>query len=82
MPPSLEALDARLRRRSKDPESEIQRRLDVARVEVAAFTEYDFVVVNDELPAASDRLRSIVVAERARLRRMRSEAETIVRTFS
>jgi guanylate kinase len=49
---------------------------------VAAFTEYDFVVVNDELTAAIDRLRSIVVAERARLSRMRRTAEQIVRTFS
>jgi len=48
---------------------------------VAAFAEYDFVVINDELTAAVDRLRSIVLAERARLTRMRDEAEKIVRTF-
>ena len=67
MPPSFEVLEQRLRGRSKDSEAEIQRRLQVARDEVAAFTEYDYVVVNDELPAAVDRLRSIVMAERARL---------------
>jgi guanylate kinase len=49
---------------------------------VATFTEYDFVVVNDGLAAAVDRLRGIVVSERARLQRMQREAETIVRTFS
>ena len=81
MPPSFEVLEQRLRGRSKDPEAVIQRRLQVARDEVASFTEYDYVVVNDELTAASDRLRSIVIAERARLHRMRAEAETIVRTF-
>ena len=81
MPPSFEVLEQRLRGRSKDSEAEIQRRLQVARDEVAAFTEYDFVVVNDELPAAVDRLRSIVIAERARLARTRQLAETIVRTF-
>ena len=82
MPPSFHVLEQRLRGRSKDSEVDIQRRLQVARDEVAAFTEYDFVVVNDELTAAVDRLRGIVVAERARLHRMQSEAETIVRTFS
>ena len=82
MPPSLAVLEERLRGRSKDPEAAIQRRLAVARDEVASFAEYDFVVVNDELTAAVDRLRSIVVAERARLRRMWTEAENIVRTFS
>jgi guanylate kinase len=81
MPPSFEVLEQRLRGRSKDAEAEIQRRLQVARDEVAAYTEYDFVVVNDELTAAVDRLRSVVVSERARLQRMRREAETIVRTF-
>jgi len=81
MPPSFEVLEQRLRGRSKDSEAEIQRRLQVARDEVAAFTEYEYVVVNDELPAAVDRLRSIVIAERARLARTRPLAETIVRTF-
>jgi guanylate kinase len=81
MPPSFQALEQRLRGRSKDSEAAIQRRLQVARDEVAAFVEYDFVVVNDELTAAVDRLRGIVVAERARLPRMQPEAQAIVRTF-
>jgi guanylate kinase len=82
MPPSLAVLEQRLRGRSKDPEEAIQRRLQVAREEVASFTEYDFVVVNDELPGAVARLQGIVIAERARLHRMRAQAESIVRTFS
>ena len=81
MPPSFEVLAQRLRGRSKDSEEAIQRRLQVAREEVASFAEYDFLVVNDEVSAAVDRLRGIVVAERARLARMQAEAETIVRTF-
>jgi guanylate kinase len=81
MPPSFQILEQRLRGRSKDSEPQIQRRLDVARAEVAAFTEYDYVIVNDELGAAVNRLCGIVTAERARLQRMRRAAETIVRTF-
>jgi guanylate kinase len=81
MPPSFGVLEQRLRGRSKDSEDAIQRRLQVAREEVAAFSEYDFVVVNDEITAAVDRLRGIVVAQRARLPRMQAEVETIVRTF-
>ncbi len=81
MPPSFIVLEERLRRRSKDSEDAIQRRLQVAREEVAAFVEYDFVVVNDELDAASDRLQAIFTAERSSLERMRGEAETIVKTF-
>ena len=82
MPPSFDVLEQRLRGRSKDSEADIQRRLRVARDEVASFVEYDYVVVNDELTAAVDRLRGIVIAERARLNRMRGEAAGIVRTFA
>ncbi|OLC42191.1 MAG: guanylate kinase [Acidobacteria bacterium 13_1_40CM_2_64_6] len=81
MPPSMHVLEQRLRGRSKDSEEAIQRRLQVAREEVAAFVDYEFVVVNDELTAAVDRLRSIVIAQRSRLRRMRADAEGIVKTF-
>jgi guanylate kinase len=82
MPPSLAVLEQRLRGRSKDSEAAIQRRLQVAREEVAAFVEYQYLVVNDDLAAAVDRLGSIVVAHRARLQGMRADAERIVRTFS
>jgi guanylate kinase len=81
MPPSYEVLEQRLRGRSKDPEEAMQRRLRTARAEVAAFTEYDYVIVNDELEASVDHLRAIVIAERARLRCVRGVAERIVNTF-
>jgi guanylate kinase len=81
MPPSYAVLEQRLRGRSKDPEAAMQRRLQTAREEVAAFAEYDYVVVNDELEACVDRLRAVVVAERTRLRTARPEAERILRTF-
>jgi guanylate kinase len=82
MPPSFAVLEQRLRGRSKDSEEAIQCRLRVARDEVASFADYDYVVINDELPAAVDRLRSIVLAERSRQARMRDHVDSIVRTFS
>jgi guanylate kinase len=81
MPPSFAVLEQRLRGRSKDTEEAMQRRLETARAEVAAFTEYEYVIVNDELEACVDRLRAIVIAERTRLRSARAEAERIVNTF-
>jgi len=81
MPPSFTILEQRLRGRSKDSEAAIQRRLQTARDEVAAFAEYDYMVVNDALDACVDRLRAIVLAERARLRSARADAESIVKTF-
>lgn len=82
MPPSYAVLEQRLRGRSKDPEEAMQRRLQTARDEVAAFAEYDYVIVNDELDACVERLRAIVIAERTRLRSARPDAERILRTFS
>ncbi len=82
MPPSYQVLEQRLLGRSKDPAPSIQLRLQVAREEVTSFEEYDFIVINDELTTAVDRLRSIVLAERARTGRMRATARHIVRSFS
>jgi guanylate kinase len=81
LPPSFDVLEQRLRGRSKDPEDAMQRRLRTARNEVAAFVEYDYVIVNDELDACVERLRGIVLAERARLRSAYDEAERILDTF-
>ena len=81
LPPTYQALEKRLRGRSKDPEEAIKRRLQVARDEVSAFREYDYIVVNDELEACVDRMRAIVMAERARLACMRGEADRILGTF-
>ena len=82
MPPSYQVLVERLVGRSKDSAPAIQRRLQVAKAEVGSFDEYDFIVVNDELEAAVSRLRSIIVAEHARIDRMRATARNIVTTFT
>jgi guanylate kinase len=81
LPPSFDVLEQRLRGRSKDSEEAMQRRLQRARDEVAGFLDYDYVIVNDELGPCVDRLRSIVLAERARLRQAWPVAERIVSTF-
>jgi guanylate kinase len=82
MPPSFAVLEQRLRGRSKDAEAAVQRRLQVARDEVASFTDYDYVVINDELESATDRLRAIVIAERARFARMQGVADRVLQTFA
>ena len=81
LPPSATVLEQRLRGRSKDSEEQILKRLDTACREIDEFASYEYVVVNDELEAAVDRLRSIVLAERARVKAMRPAADTIIKTF-
>lgn len=82
MPPSFAVLEQRLRGRSKDAEAAVQRRLQVARDEVVLFSDYDYVVINDELDGSVDQLRAIVLAERARLTRMQEVAGQVLRTFA
>jgi len=81
LPPSFATLERRLRGRSRDSEAAMRRRLETARQEVASFAEYDYVVVNDEFDACVDRLRSIVLAERASLKAMRRALAPIVGSF-
>lgn len=68
-PPSEDELEARLRRRGTESETEIRLRLQNARKEMAFSTVYDYFILNDRLEEAVDSLRSIIVAERCRRRR-------------
>jgi guanylate kinase len=81
MPPSLASLEERLRGRQRDPEAAILRRLQTAREEIEAYVEYDYVVINDEIDPCAERLRAIILAERARRQRMTARAEAIAATF-
>jgi guanylate kinase len=81
LPPSFAILEDRLRKRSKDSEDDIRRRLAVARSEVGAVADYDYVVVNDEIESAVGRLKAVVEAERVRLRRMKPTALRIIESF-
>jgi guanylate kinase len=81
LPPSAEVLERRLRGRSKDSEEQIKRRLEVACREVTDFSEYDYVVINDEVESCVARLQGIVLAERSRVKAMRPAAEQIIGTF-
>jgi guanylate kinase len=61
-PPSLEQLRERLRRRGAEPDEAVERRLDIAAVELAARHEFPFVVVNDDLDHATAELEDIYLS--------------------
>jgi guanylate kinase len=81
LPPGPEALRARLVARGSESEESLERRLRLAAAEVARAGEYDYQVINDDLDAAFDRLRSIVVATRCRTSRLRERVATIQAGF-
>lgn len=51
-PPSMEILEERLRQRSTDSEAQIAKRLEHAKLEVAAADEFNITIVNDDLEIA------------------------------
>jgi guanylate kinase len=81
-PPSREALEARLRARASDSPESVARRLAAARRELAEFGEYDYAIINEDLEAAADELRAVLVSRRASRDRRREQLEAILKTFS
>jgi guanylate kinase len=81
VPPSRQDVERRLRARGQDSDEAIARRLERARQEMARWTDYDFVVVNDDLERAGDEVRSIVVAARCRRRNNDERLRKILETF-
>ena len=71
-PPSLDHLKERLIGRGTETDEKIQSRVNEARKEVEMMNLYDYVVVNDEVHLAKERIKSIVEAEH--LKRERVEA--------
>ncbi len=65
--PSLEELKRRLDNRSTDSQEVIEKRIEMAKREVQRITEYDFLVVNDNLDEASEILISIAKAARMKI---------------
>lgn len=70
VPPNFSDLEARLRKRGSESESEIQERLRIARQELTNVTMYDYVVVNDDVEHAVEQMRSILMAEKRRRDKM------------
>lgn len=64
LPPSIAALEARLRSRAQDSDEVIAGRMARARDEISHWAEYDYVLINDDLVICYSRIRTIVEAER------------------
>ncbi|MCC7251263.1 guanylate kinase [Hyphomicrobium sp.] len=70
LPPSGEALEARLRQRAQDSDEVVAKRMAEASSEISHWAEYDYVIVNADLDESSAALRAILAAERLRRDRM------------
>jgi guanylate kinase len=67
LPPSIPELERRLISRGQDSADVIDSRMAESRDEISHWPEYDYVLVNDDLDATEQRLKTIISAERLRL---------------
>ncbi|HTD68129.1 MAG TPA: guanylate kinase [Candidatus Limnocylindria bacterium] len=71
-PPSLEILEARLKKRGQDSPAIIQRRLSVARQEIAQWKNFDYLIISTSIKEDLRRMLAVVDAEK--MRRCRAKA--------
>ena len=68
LPPSIEELKSRLIRRNTESREVIERRLSIVDSEFAAIKEFDYNIVNDNLNEALQKLESVIIAERCKVK--------------
>jgi guanylate kinase len=69
LPPSIAALEMRLRGRGQDSDAVIAGRMQKSRDEISHWAEYDYVLINDDLERTDTALRGIIQSERLRRER-------------
>lgn len=67
LPPSKEALHQRLKGRGQDEDDVIELRMQAAQGEMSHYTEYDYLVINDDFSVAVNELKAIMLANRLKL---------------
>ncbi len=70
LPPSIEACEERLMLRGKDGPEEIKKRLKIAIDEIKKASGYEYIIINNELEQAFEKLKSIIISEKSKSKRM------------
>ncbi|MCK9201701.1 MAG: guanylate kinase [Gallionella sp.] len=78
LPPSMEALEQRLKGRGKDNDEVIARRMAAVRDDVAHVAEFDYVIINDNLNEALRELNAVALAARVRGAAQLSRHQTLI----
>lgn len=78
IPPSMEALENRLRARGTDSDEAIENRLAIAKDELQRASEYDYIVENDKLNEAVDDVMAIIKAEQLKIENMKNKIKEVM----
>ncbi len=71
LPPSMEELKQRITKRGTEDQKEILRRFEAAYREINYVSRYNYFIINDEVESATEKLRSIIIAEKCRVDRFK-----------
>lgn len=77
LPPSLETLAERLRKRATDDEAVIKKRLEKSTREIKNCQWYDYIIINSDLDDAAKRLEAVILAQRSRSNHMIEKIKTV-----
>ena len=69
LPPSIAALEERLVMRGRDTAEVVAQRMQEANKEISHYTDYDYVIINDDLASTVKEVQAILQAERLRRQR-------------
>lgn len=81
MPPSFEALTHRLITRATETPDQLSLRLRNSSDEIRSYTEFEYVVVNDDISTAADLMKSIILGERQKRIRQTGAIADILNSF-
>lgn len=81
LPPSYEALKTRLLSRQKDSQEVMLKRLENARKEIRRYSEFDYIIINDDLQTASKSLSSIIFSSNSLREKQIDRIEAIIKSF-
>lgn len=79
MPPSFTELKNRIYDRGRDSIEDIKKRMEEVRQELNYISEYDYVVVNDEVDKATEKIEAILIAEKCRLCKKTINVDTFIK---
>ena len=81
LPPSFAVLKARLEARATEDLEDLKLRLANSRGEVERYTEFDYVIINDEIEKASLEIQAVILAERVKRAQQKENIEKVIETF-
>ncbi|MCR1898177.1 guanylate kinase [Irregularibacter muris] len=79
MPPSMEELKNRITKRGTETKEELTKRFQASYEEINYVSKYNYIVINDEIDDAVEKIKSILIAEKCRVDRLKDSIDKIVR---